>query len=320
MIFNGRSIRVAVGTQLMIDRDARSPYAAVRLMRRFFSGRQDLSFSDGANEEAEDLWCAAGGDVASMDSLTWVRVLRPVQYVAALLERRESLRPAIRALWPVCRAADVGLACNWLGRRYWLPELPDTAVDEDPSDETILWCIRHLAGERALQPQYEPDAFRWLLKRAGEKQMFGELRKGVVRTADGGILGWYLFYARQGGVAQVLQFGGKPQSIRRLLDHLFHQAWNLGAVGIAGKLEARFVRELVKSRCGFTWPGYGTLVQSKDREILNAIARGDAFLSRLEGEWWARFSDPGWTSGAPLRALPVEDIRHLAGAPPLNAG
>jgi hypothetical protein len=35
-------------------------------------------------------------------------------------------------------------------------------------------------------------------------------------------------------------------------------------------------------------------VQSKKPEVLSAIHRGDAFLTRLEGEWWARFSDPDW--------------------------
>jgi len=66
----------------------------------------------------------------------------------------------------------------------------------------------------------------------------------------------------------------------------------LGAVGVSGKLEFRYAKELAKARCGFVWPGYGTVVHSRNPELLNAIAHGDAFLSRLEGEWWARFSDP----------------------------
>jgi hypothetical protein len=31
------------------------------------------------------------------------------------------------------------------------------------------------------------------------------------------------------------------------------------------------------------------LVHSRDPEIMAAIHRGEAFLSRLEGEWWLRF-------------------------------
>jgi hypothetical protein len=38
------------------------------------------------------------------------------------------------------------------------------------------------------------------------------------------------------------------------------------------------------------------LAQSRNPAILQAVQLGDAFLSRLEGEWWARFSDPDWNS------------------------
>jgi hypothetical protein len=31
------------------------------------------------------------------------------------------------------------------------------------------------------------------------------------------------------------------------------------------------------------------LVHARHQEIVNAIHRGDAFLSRSEGEWWIRF-------------------------------
>jgi D-alanyl-D-alanine dipeptidase len=36
------------------------------------------------------------------------------------------------------------------------------------------------------------------------------------------------------------------------------------------------------------------VAQSRNRDILNAVHKGNAFLTRLEGEWWARFSDPEW--------------------------
>ena len=295
MTFNKQRIKVAVATQLMMDREANCVHAAAKLMRKFLAGKQDLSFSDGASEDAEELWRGAGGDVAVPDNMAWVRVLRPTQYASQLLKRRASLLPVARALWPLCQALDAVVVHSGLGRRYWLPESAGTTVDEQPSDDTLLWCVRNLGGNRALLPDYELDSFRWLLSKAADKKMFGELRKGVVRDVGGEILGWYLYYVKKGGVAEVLQFGGKPKSIRKVLNHLFRQAWRQGGVSISGRLESRFVKDLVKNRCGFTWPGYGTLIHSRNREILIAIHQGDAFLSRLEGEWWARFSDPAWS-------------------------
>jgi len=38
--------------------------------------------------------------------------------------------------------------------------------------------------------------------------------------------------------------------------------------------------------------GPGVLIHSKHRDVLEAIHRGDAFISRLEGEWWI-----GWLLG-----------------------
>jgi len=299
MMFRGERLRVAVGTQLMTDDSPGAGYAAVRLLRKFFAGPQDLSFSDGATEGAERLWRAGGGDVAPMDSLTWVRVLRPIQYAAATFRPQSALRPAIRAMSPLYQLIDVALVRNGLGRRYWAPRASRLEVDIEPTDDTILWCVRHLAGDRALHPAYEPDAFRWLLRKAAEKRMHGTLLRGVVRAADQSIVGWYLFYANPGAVAQVLQFGARDRFDEAVLNCLLHHAWRLGAAGVSGKFEFRYAKALAKARCTFTWPGYGTLVHARNRAIIDAIAHGDAFLSRLEGEWWSRFSDVDLSRRAP---------------------
>ena len=43
----------------------------------------------------------------------------------------------------------------------------------------------------------------------------------------------------------------------------------------------------------FTCQSLGVLVHAKDREISDALQRGDSTLSRLDGEWWLRFAaDP----------------------------
>lgn len=318
MMFRRQPIKVAVVTQLMVADEARATYTAAKLMKRFLAGAQDLSFSDGANEASERLWQGAGGSVALLYSLEWTRVLRPAEHAALLLKRRRSLIPVASALWPLCQAADAALARGRLGRwlrRYWLSDASDTVVEHEPPVETLLWCVRHLAGNRALQPEYQLEHFRWLLAQADEKKIHGSLRKGVVRDSGGQIIGWYLYYARPGAVAQVLQFGGRPKSVPRILDRLFLQAWKDGAVAVSGELEPRYARQLAGSRCVFTWPGFwpGCLVlaHSGNRDLLNAIHQGDALLTRLEGEWWARFSDPGWILDQPSAGARFGGVAHL---------
>jgi len=49
------------------------------------------------------------------------------------------------------------------------------------------------------------------------------------------------------------------------------------------------VQALSDRRCWFRQEGTWTLVHSRHRDILSAVHQGDAFLSRLDGEWWLRF-------------------------------
>ena len=293
MTYHGRPLRAAVATQLMVDPAARN-YPAVKLMRRFLGGRQDLSYSDGANDDSERLWRACGGDVARFHSLAWTRVLRPFEYARSLVVARKRVLGAVAGmLWPVTEMLDAITPWTSPGAR-WLPRQSDLAVEADPSDETLLWCIQNLGGGRALTPCYDVDTLRWLVRRAGERQRYGPLRKAVVRGAGGEVAGWYLYYLQPGAVAQVLQFGARAGAVSKVLNSLFYRARVQGATAVSGGMEAQFTKEIAAGRCGFAWPGCAVVVHSRHRDILNAVHRGDAFLSRLEGEWWARFSDPSW--------------------------
>jgi hypothetical protein len=294
MTFHNQPIKVAVATQLAEDDNGRSVYAAVKLVKRFFAGPQDLSFSDGANEASERLWQASGGHVALLYSLDWTRVLRPAQYARVQLEPRKPLVPFAKMLPPICFIFDALVLRSRLGS-YWQPEASDSASEEEPGDEALLSCVEQFSADRGLQPEYDLPSFRWLLKQAEGKQMYGKLRRRIVREAGGEVAGWYLYYVKPGEVSEVLQFGGRPKSIRRVLSDLFADAWGHGAVAVSGEMEPRFAKELGKERCGFAWTG-GVLAQSRRPDIMQTIQLGDAFLSRLEGEWWARFSDPDWTS------------------------
>jgi hypothetical protein len=318
MVFNGRRIRVAVASQLMVDARA-GAYPAAKLMRRLFAGPQDLAFSDGANDFSERLWRACGGDVALLYSLRWTRILRPMLYARSVIRARGGWHYALAAdaLAPACHALDALVARTGPGSR-WLPDSAGCAIVDDPSDPMLYQLVREMAAGRRLQPGDGFDAFRWLLHRAAEKKMYGTLRKGIVLDPGGSVLGWYLCYVKPGAVAQVLQFGARPNSVQRVLNCLFHRARSEGAVAISGELEPRHTRELAASRCEFGWPGCAVVAQSRDTELLNAIHRGDAFVSRLEGEWWARFSDAEWAQDEPARGMPAGEVSEPQAALPIN--
>jgi hypothetical protein len=286
MTFRGRPVRVAVSTQLMVHPARRHSLAALHLMRDFFAGPQDLSFTDGANDASQRLWESLGGTVAMLHSLEWTRVLRPTRHIAGILSAVRSLVPLVHAAAPVCGAMDAAVARLPFGP-YHVP--PSPLASEDATVQTLHACLTELGGRPALRPVYDSESLAWLLSLAEQKRAHGRLRKVVIRDGRGRIAGWYLYYLKPGGASQVVQVGARDGSAGQVLDALFHDAACRGAVSVGGQLEPSFVRQLSDRHCVFRCLSLGVLIHSKDRELLQAIQRGDAFLSRLEGEWWLRF-------------------------------
>ena len=71
---------------------------AVEMLRQFFRGPQDLSFTDGAGEGAGMAWIGAGAHPARLYSLNWTRVLRPLGTVRSVLDRGGALWPTLKGV------------------------------------------------------------------------------------------------------------------------------------------------------------------------------------------------------------------------------
>jgi hypothetical protein len=284
----GRAVRVAVTTQLMTDPLRNCGFAAIELTSAFFAGPQDLSYTDGATDVTQRVWELCGGDVARLYCLDWTRVLKPAQHLTELLRPRRMLAPVLWAAKPLCHTLDFLLSRVPLGP-FQVPA--QTAPTEYLDDETLLWCLSHFSRCRALRPTYDQNGLKWLSGQIEKRTKHGQTRRIVVRDGNGEIVGWYIYYVRKGAVAQVLQFGGQKNAISQVLNHLFDDARQHGAVAVRGQMNPHFVRELSDSHCKFDCLSLGVLVRSRNQEILRAIHAGRSYLTRLEGEWWFRFSD-----------------------------
>jgi hypothetical protein len=86
-------------------------------------------------------------------------------------------------------------------------------------------------------------------------------------------------------MSKVLQMYAHEGVERAVLDHLFQHAWRRGAAAIEGRMEPRLARMLGQRHCLFHSTSAFALIHSRDAEPLGALARGDAFFSRLEGEF-----------------------------------
>jgi hypothetical protein len=283
MRFRGRVIRAAVGHHFMVDRSKRGSLAGVELARRFLRGPQDLSLAEG-NDSSRRIWQFLGGSVSLLYSFCWTRALRPAQYSLSFLKRRGLPPAAAMMLGSVCQAADASLQ---LIPQQAFRLRPPSLLSDDLDNVTWLACLSAFASSRSLQPVYDMPSLSWLTQTLEEKRHCGPLYKVVVRTESGRPMGWYLYYLGDSAIAQVVQVGGKEDNMQEVLDHLFYHAWQRGAVAVTGPMDPTLCGPLSQSHCMFHRPdNCWMLVHSHDQQILNAIHAGDAFLSRLEGEWW----------------------------------
>ncbi len=150
-------------------------------------------------------------------------------------------------------------------------------------------------------PSYDERSLDWLLGEARAKRRHGELQARLLKDTAGETAGWFLYYA--GAVSKVLQVHARAGAEHAVLHHLFHHAWRRGAAAIEGRMEPRLARALGEAHCLFHSAAAHALVQAREPEVLSALARGDAFFSRLEGEWWMRFLCEPARPGAEAAAL-----------------
>jgi hypothetical protein len=285
MTLNGRPLRVAVTHTFMVDPDQRPGLAALELMRRFSAGVQDLALAQG-NSSSRKLWQGLNGPTSLLYSLSWTRLLKPTRYILSLLGGRELPGPLRYALAPGSGLMDALLARLPRGRFHQPP--PGSSGEElDPA--TFMAGLPEVVRPRALRPEYDDESVSWLFGILARRRDAGAFHKIAVRGVGRELLGWYLIYLASGRAGEVVQIGARPDTIRDVLDHLFHYAWRHGATAVSGQLDPLFMEALSDTYCVFHRDASWVLLQSRHPEVMAAILRGDAFLTRLEGEWWIGF-------------------------------
>jgi hypothetical protein len=285
MSMNGQPLRAAVSSQVAVDPARRTGLVVARLAKAFVEGPQDLSIADEANDVARKIWEGVGGTTALLHSLHWTRPLRPARLALSLLRSRGPLAPWAAMAGPLARVVDA-LAARISPSHFH--QSPPRVSAEELSEETVLAYLPEFGGVESLRVDYDAGTLRWVLERAQQRCGGGRLQKIAVRN-ERTILGWYVYRLDADGVADVLQIAARPSSIHDVLDHLFWQAWRQGALAATGRLEPRFVQAFSDKYCLFHRRGPWMLVASKNPALVQPFLRGDAFMSRLEGEWCLRF-------------------------------
>jgi len=283
MSFRGREIRVAVSTSFMVHPRARGNLSALALAQKVINGPQDLTLTDGATPEACRLWRGIGGVVPPLYNLHWVQPLRPLRYALSVLGRRSRVVRAVSlGLRPL---ADLRAAVAGRGRSAEAE--PEELLDRPLSTADMAARTSFIARRRELAPIYEADSLDWLLER-----MAGDDRKGPLRARAvlrrGELIGWYVYYACAGGVGEVVQIAAGDSAHASVWNRLLNDARRERVLALRGRLQPELIDALAASRSWLRVEGPHMLVHSRHAAISEAIERGSAFLTRLDGEWWIR--------------------------------
>lgn len=286
----GRAIRVAFGGNYVVDPTARTTLAGLQLLARYMAAKQDLSITDSATDLSRNLLERLGFRTILPYSICWARPLRPSRYAAYAIASltgpllRDSIPFAAR---PFCDLADA-FASRVPSGPFRLTEPPLRSADLDI--DTLLKCIAEFRGNANLHPEPDDQTLKWLLNFMERMHPRATLRKRLLRDDKDKVVGWYLYYLKPGVPCQVVQIGADRQFQKAVIKHLLYDAWNHGAIGLHGAAPPSLMPDLAEENCFFTCRGW-VVVHSRDPEILEILCRGDANLSRLDGEWCLNFDD-----------------------------
>jgi hypothetical protein len=281
IVIDGRRALAACSGPLLADPAVNVVAPGLLLTRAYLAGPQELSVTDGANDVMSRMWVRVGGVVAQLPSLGWTRVLEPFSFVAATAADRDRDRQGVRGARTARGLDRIAL----LAGRRWLAVPPASASSEPLTPRSMLDALGKATAGFRVRPDYDEGYLRWLLAELATVERRGDLTARLVRGEGDRVLGWYIAYFPRGGVAQVLQVVAQSADAGTVLDELFAQASAAGVAAVCGRLEPHLVDAINDRHCIIRRTSK-VLVHAKAAEMTRAVLAGEAFLTRLDGEWW----------------------------------
>lgn len=280
---DGRPLRAAVGGNLMTEPGLADPLSTVKMVRRYLSGAQNLSFTDTANIEGAALWTGLGGRIARYASMRWVVAIRPAGFLV-----RGALRSRPTAVRSV--AAWVAAPVDALRPRSMRRVL--TATERArirPVDAQQLRTLVDLLADRDHATFDGDDAgFAWLVARCSEKEEFGALRIIAIDDDRGRPIAAALYYPNSAGIGQVVGWWARRRSASEAFDLLVADAAAQGSTALQGQADSHLYDVLDSQPVFFLRRHESVAVHSSSPDLVRRVVEGDLTIGRLFGEWWTR--------------------------------
>jgi hypothetical protein len=284
----GKSIfRGSAASNFCIKAGRRGPLG-LQMARQYLARSSDFAFIDELTDNTRQLWDRLGME-AMPQSVRWTLPIQPAQHVFAMIRRHLPL-----GLNVIARpAADVVDRLAGAVRRspFKYPSASGLAAEE-VTDIAFSNVLAEFGSDDYFRPVATDGSTAWLVARARSMTAHGTLHLIVLRSHDGSVAGWYVYYAKRGGSGEVLQLVATPAAALSVLESLASHARDRGVVSLTGTLHPTFLSALSQHWAVITPSPVDTrwvLVHSTHSEVLAAFWRNKVLLSRLDGEWFQHF-------------------------------
>ncbi len=285
-----RLLRTAICGSLMVEDHDSDPMAGARLLKAFFSGPQDISFSETASDVSLRMWTSLRGVALPQYSLDWVRILRPGSFMVNVAANR--LRPA-RFLMPFGRGLDLlsGLfqrddSLHWSGMGRDKP-LPGGLEIRQIDAAGFAALVEPLTEQFAIRPQWAAGQLDAIMDDAREKPPYGDQVLCAIHARGGRPIGAFAYYMKPGGIARVLQVLARPGQAGAVIDCLIGDAFRRGAAALRGRTQPALLEAMLGRRIAFLNVA-STVVHSRDAQLVEACRNGEVFFNGVAGEHWNR--------------------------------
>ncbi|MCC5942116.1 MAG: hypothetical protein JJU37_11305, partial [Balneolaceae bacterium] len=232
--YKEREITVANCHHLMATEQARTKLVPMKLLQKFLSGPQDLSFADNSSESTRLLWKRLGGEPAIGESIFYKVPLKPLSF---------ALRPFLKNLKkPLLNAAAlIAKGTDTVSGKIRLPWFyrNKPAVELRPLNaERLTEVLNEISSRYILFPLYDQPQVDHLLHLLRGEMRYGTLHTFAIVDDSEGVTGWFIYYSLRGGICEVIQAVCLPGKEDILFDSLTWHAYEQGGIELSGRLMA----------------------------------------------------------------------------------
>lgn len=277
-MFRGRPVTGAIFSDFMVNEKARTALIPMRMLQKSLHGPQDFSYSDDAVHASCLLWCKLGGEIAYPYSNYYTFPLRPITFSVQMAGKNRFTPKIKRASSRITLGVDKVL--EKLGFPYFRNNGITGIEFRSLTSDRLYKGLSPMMSKFELYPAITPQSIENFLSALANDKQFGTLEAVSVLDDYGQQTGWFIYYVDSLGRCNVVHAESLPGKENHLFSALKSDVHQKGGVNFSGRLSPSQMgtsfSEKTFGRPGGKW----ALVHSKNRELLQAVQSGRAFLTR----------------------------------------